>query len=490
MRRGCARQGAATILRTASSIAPQVPTVSSESLKNADRRRLVKTGLALGAAASLPLLPGCRAPKPEPVPGDKEWRNWSGSQTSRPKAWLNPRDEAELAAQMRAAGGIRVTGASHSFSALCATDDTLFSLDQLTGIVNHDPQTLQATVWAGTRLRDLGAPMWQIGQGFSNQGDVNPQSIGGACGTSTHGTGVSLGSFSSMVRGVRLVTAEGEIIDADAEHDAEVFQACATSLGALGIVSQFRLQNRSAYKLHEREYTEPLSQVLAHLDRYARDNRHFEFWPFIESDLAVVKILNETEAPDRPGPEEDLPVTAILDLFAQLADDVPGADGPLQRLLTRLHTPVDRVGRSYDIFPSQRDSRFNEMEYEIPAARGAECLQEIIATVRKSEVRTLFPLEYRYVAADECWLSPFYQRATCAISVHQHVSVDYRPLFDLVEPIFWKYEGRPHWGKLHSLDARRLALLYPRWEDFQKVRARLDPKGKMLNAHLRKVLVP
>ena len=151
---------------------------------------------------------------------------------------------------------------------------------------------------------------------------------------------------------------------------------------------------------------------------------------------------------------------------------------------------MDRVGRSYDIFPSQRDSRFNEMEYEIPAERGAECLQEIIATVRRSEVRTLFPLEYRYVAADECWLSPFYQRATCAISVHQHVSVDYRPLFDLVEPIFWKYEGRPHWGKLHSLDARRLALLYPRWEDFQKVRARLDPKGKMLNAHLRKVLVP
>lgn len=470
---------------------PQVPAVSTESLENAERRRLLKAGVAVGAAVTLPMLPGCGGQAPaDPVPGDAEWRNWSGSQVSHPKAWLNPRDEAELAAQMRAApGGIRVTGAGHSFSALCATDDTLFSLDQLRGLISHDPETLQATFWAGTRLRDAGEPLWNVGQGFSNQGDVNPQSIGGACGTSTHGTGVALGSFSAMVRGVRLVTAEGEIIDADAGRDAEVFHAATTSLGALGIVSQFRLQNRKAYKLHEREFTEPLSQVLANIERYARENRHFEFWPFLESDLAVVKILNETEAEDTPPVEEDLPVTAILNLFARLADRVPGADGPLQRTLTRLHTPVERVGRSYSIFPSQRDSRFNEMEYEIPAAKGPECLQEIIATVRKSELRTLFPLEYRYVAADDCWLSPFYGRDTCSISVHQHVSVDYRPLFDLVEPVFWKYEGRPHWGKLHSLDARRLAALYPRWDDYQKVRARLDPKGRMLNAHLKKVLL-
>lgn len=464
--------------------------MSHEPLENADRRRLLKAGLAVGAAASLPLLPGCGAPPVEPKAGDAAWRNWSGSQSSRPKAWLNPRDESELAAQMRGAvGNIRVTGASHSFSALCQTDHTLFSLDQLSGIISHDPETLQATVWAGTRLRDLGEPLWSIGQGLVNQGDVNPQSVGGACGTSTHGTGPTLGSFSSTVRGVRLVTAEGEIIDADAEHDAEVFHAATTSLGGLGVVSQFKLQNRKAYRLHEREFAEPLDQVMQKIEAYTRDNRHFEFWPFWESDLAIVKILNETDAADVPAPEENLPVTDILNLFARLSDKVPGADGPLQRLLTRLHTPVDRIGRSYEIFPSDRDSRFNEMEYEIPAAQGPECLLEVIAAVKKSGLRTFFPLEYRYVAADDCWLSPFYERAACAISVHQHVSVDYRPLFDLVEPIFWKYGGRPHWGKLHTLNAARLSGLYPRWDDFRRVRERLDPKGKMLNAHLKKILV-
>ncbi len=461
-----------------------------ESAPDHRRRRLLKAGLAVGAAASLPLLPGCGGTPAEPKPGDTAWHNWSGGQKSKPKAWLNPRDESELIAQMRAApASMRVTGASHSFSALCKTDDTLFSLDQLSGVVHHDPVTLQATLWAGTRLRDIGEPLWQLGQAFTNQGDVNPQSIGGACGTSTHGTGATLGSFSSMVRGVRLVTAEGEVIEANAEKDAEVFHAATTSLGALGIVTQFTLQNRAAYKLAEHEFMEDLDVVLGKLDAYVKDNRHFEFWCFFEAKGAIVKTLNETDAADTQPPSLELPVDHILDLTSKIADGIPGMDGPMQRFLTAMYSPVQRVGRAYAIFPSPRNSRFNEMEYELPAEKGPECLKEILETVRKSGVRTLFPLEYRYVAADDCWLSPMQGRATAAISVHQHHSVDYRPLFDLVEPIFWKYGGRPHWGKLHTLDAKRLAPLYPHWDDYQKVRARLDPKGRMLNEHLKMVLM-
>jgi hypothetical protein len=41
-----------------------------------------------------------------------------------------------------------------------------------------------------------------------------------------------------------------------------------------------------------------------------------------------------------------------------------------------------------------------------------------------------------------------------AISIHRTASEDYRPYFDLIEPIFWKYGGRPHWGKVHSLGVR------------------------------------
>lgn len=418
------------------------------------------------------------------------WQNWSGLQSARPAAWLTPADESELAHQLRAAtGSVRVTGASHSFSALCNTDDTLFSLDRLSGIISHDSATQQATVWAGTRLRDLGEPLWRIGQGLVNQGDVNPQSVAGACGTSTHGTGTGLGSFSAQVRGVRLVTPAGEIIDADAGHDSDVFRAAGTSLGALGILSRITLQNRERYLLHEREYVEDLASVLANIPRYAAENRHFEFWAFFESGSAIVKVLNETDREPTPPPRLQLPVSLVLELTSRIAHGIPGMAGAMQRLLTGLHSATDRVGRSYDIFPSERNARFNEMEYELPVEHGPECLREVIDTVRRARLRTLFPVEYRHVAADDVWLSPFQGRDTASISVHQHVSADHRPLFDLVEPIFRRYGGRPHWGKLHTLTARELAPLYPHWDDFQRVRERLDPQGRMLNDHLRRVLL-
>ncbi|MEX2016345.1 MAG: D-arabinono-1,4-lactone oxidase, partial [Candidatus Hydrogenedentales bacterium] len=53
------------------------------------------------------------------------------------------------------------------------------------------------------------------------------------------------------------------------------------------------------------------------------------------------------------------------------------------------------------------------------------------------------------------------------------------------EAIFRDHGGRPHWGKLHNLQARELARLYPRWEDFQTVRRRLDPRGLFFNEYLR-----
>lgn len=453
------------------------------SLKPLSRRQFLQAGLGAATAMLPPSLQSAST-------GLQRWSNWSGAQSSTPKAWLNPRDEAELVGQLRAAKGtIRVTGASHSFSPLCRTEDSLFSIDHLRGIVSHDSAKLQARVWAGTRLRDLGEPLLALGQGLVNQGDVDPQSVAGACGTSTHGTGITLGSFSSLVRGLRLVTPGGEIIEADGGNNTDVFQAGCTSLGVLGIVTQIQLQNRKAYKLREREYIEDLDEVLRRLPDYVRQHRHFEFWAFFEAQGAIVKLLDETDAPDTPPSSLNLPVDGVLDLSSRIAHGLPGMDGPMQKMLTALHTATDRVGRSHRIFPSPRNTRFNEMEYELPADKGVDCLREILETVRKAGLRTLFPIEYRLVAADEAWLSPFYARDSASLSIHQYHGVEYRPLFDLVEPIFWRYGGRPHWGKLHSLDARRLAPLYPRWDDFQRVRLRLDPKGRMLNEHLRRALV-
>jgi FAD/FMN-containing dehydrogenase len=127
------------------------------------------------------------------------------------------------------------------------------------------------------------------------------------------------------------------------------------------------------------------------------------------------------------------------------------------------------------------------MEYAVPRDVGAECVLEVLDTIARKEIDVVFPLEYRYVKGDDLWLSMDEGGDRAAISVHRTASEDYRPLFEAVEPIFWKYGGRPHWGKVHTLGHAELTELYPRFEDFRRLRAELDPDGRLLNDHLRKL---
>jgi FAD-linked oxidoreductase len=464
--------------------APALDAISRRAVLQAAGGAAVLAGLGFGAA-------GCQGDdgSPSRPRRDGSWSNWSGSATAHPKTWLLPANETDLANEVRRARGpVRVVGAGHSFSPLVATDDLLISLDALAGIVDHDAVTAQATIWAGTRLHDLGEPLWKRGQALVNQGDIDKQSLGGAIGTSTHGTGVTLGSFSSAVRGLRLLTADGEIVECGPDRDADVFHAARSAIGSLGVVTQVRMQNRAAYSLREVQSTRPLDEVLGDLDGLIAGHRHFEFWAFHAASDVLVKTLDETDAEPTAPPAIPLPIDTAVHLASELAHGVPALARSLQRLLTAVAPESERVDRSYRVYPSPRSVRFNEMEYEVPIQRGPDCLHEIRAAVERSGLTTFFPIEYRTVAGDDCWLSPFYGRASASISIHQYYKVDYRELFAVVEPIFWNHQGRPHWGKLHTLDAARLAPLYPQWDAFQAVRRRLDPQGKFLNPHVRHVL--
>jgi FAD/FMN-containing dehydrogenase len=92
------------------------------------------------------------------------------------------------------------------------------------------------------------------------------------------------------------------------------------------------------------------------------------------------------------------------------------------------------------------------------------------------------------VRGDNIYLSPATGRDSAYIAVHMYKRMAYRAYFDAMGAILRSYGGRPHWGKMHSLTARELRPLYPRWDDLQAVRHRLDPEGLFMNPYLRDLL--
>ena len=186
------------------------------------------------------------------------WQNWVGNQSFSPSSSAAPRDEEEVAALVKEAAergvGVRVAGAGHSFTPVVQTDGLLLDLSALSGVVHTDPVNRRATALAATRIRDFYEPLWDVGLALRNQGDIDTQQIAGAVATGTHGSGTRYTSLSGVVRGMRLVTATGEVRDIG-QDDLDLLHAAQVSVGMLGVVTQLELEVTDAYRL--REHVEP-----------------------------------------------------------------------------------------------------------------------------------------------------------------------------------------------------------------------------------------
>src|SRR5918993_2875610 len=190
------------------------------------------------------------------------WTNWAGNVRATPRTLVRPGSLAELRSSVVEAAqrgeSVRVAGAGHSFAPLCATNGTLLDLSRLAGVERVDPETGEATVWAGSRIADLGEPLLAHGRAFANQGDIDRQAIAGAVSTGTHGTGRKHGSFSAAVHAVELIRPDGELVTIDGA-EPERLRAASLSLGLLGVLTRVTLATVPAYKLREQTQVLPFA---------------------------------------------------------------------------------------------------------------------------------------------------------------------------------------------------------------------------------------
>lgn len=411
------------------------------------------------------------------------WSNWSGSVRGQPARIASPKTEAELAELVKSAAKVRVTGAGHSFMPLCETDGTLLQLSELEGAVQLNADKTRAWAPAGWSLKKLTAALWDEGVSLINQGDVNPQALAGAIATGTHGTGATLGSLSTAARAFRLMLADGSVVTCSDTERPDLYQANRLSLGLLGVATAIEIDVLPAYHLEENIVSELLDAVEEQWNALVGANRHVEFFVFPYNNYAILKRLNPapSEGPlKRLSDMDDRAFRMICDLCATF----PFLTRTLQPMIVGAGVKQRRVGPAYEIFPSERTVRFEEMEYEMPIESGWAALKEAIAYIKNKRLPVTFPFEFRITAGDDIWISPFNGGPRLSISMHQYAKMPWQGVFGEVEPIFRAHGGRPHWAKRHTLTARDVDALYPDAARFRTVREQHDPTGKFANAHL------
>lgn len=414
------------------------------------------------------------------------WTNWSGNQAAPAARFLRPESEEDLRTiVLQGQGPLRVVGAGHSFTPLANDAGGIISLDHMGGVVRADAQAGTAVIRAGGRLRDLSPALDAHGLAFRNLGDINVQSFAGAASTATHGTGETLKCLSAEIYSVRMITADGRIVEASESSNPDLLKAAQVSLGALGILLEATVRLCPAYKLRRRTWVEPIETILeAAPERWAR-HRSYEFFyiPFSGYGFNIAHDKTEGDETERTPSEDE----AALATLRRLRNLFKWSAALRRRMLVaglKRALTEDVVGLSWRLLASVRNTRFNEMEYHVPAEAGLEVFKEIAAYVEANRRDVFFPIEVRKTAGDDAWLSPFQGGARISLAVHAAAEDPYDWFFDGVEPICRAAGGRPHWGKLHSLGFDDLNDIYPDFSRFVSMRKDLDPEGRFMTPAL------
>ncbi|MGW0503067.1 D-arabinono-1,4-lactone oxidase [Micromonospora sp. NPDC003241] len=422
------------------------------------------------------------------------WSNWGGNQHSVATAVLRPTSAAEVAEQVRSATAaderIRPVGSGHSFTPVAVADGRRMDLSRLAVDVRVNTDRRQVTVPAGMTLRELNSLLATHHLALPNLGDVDAQTVAGAISTGTHGTGAGYGGLATFVEALTLVTGTGEILHCSPEQHPDVFDAARISLGALGVLVEVTLRCVDAFVLRAHERPEHLDTVLTGLPDLIGRHDHVEFFWFPYTTRVQLKTNDRTTADDRPLPrwrswlDDDFMANSVFAAACRLGRAAPALAPPISAVSARVLSERAYTGRSDTVFCTPRRVRFTEMEYALPRDALPEALDALRRIIDGLPFKVLFPIEVRFTAADDIWLSHSYGRESAYIAVHQYVGMPYEPYFRAFEQVATALTGRPHWGKLHWRGADSLADAYPRWSEFQQVRARLDPHRTFTTPYL------
>ncbi|MEZ5188136.1 MAG: D-arabinono-1,4-lactone oxidase [Microbacterium sp.] len=428
------------------------------------------------------------------------WQNWARTERVRPTTVEYPSTIEAVRRSVRSAAArgrpIKAVGTGHSFTGIAVAPGTLLEMTELSRLVSVDRDRQRARLLAGTRLHRIPALLAPYGLAMANLGDIDRQSISGAISTGTHGTGSRFGGIATQVVAATLVTAGGELLTVSEDENADLLPAVALGLGALGILVDVTIQCVPAFVLEAVERPEPLDSVVDDVVSRADAVDHFEFYWFPHTDTALTKTNTRLPAGSPTKP---------LSAASRLVDDVlvgnvvhqsvcsagraaPGLVPGINRLSAKVWGDRTFSDASHRVFATSRGVRFREMEYAVPLDRLASAFRGVQRVIDEHGWRIEFPIEVRTAAADELWLSTASGRPSGYLAVHRYWKTDHTEYFAAVEEVMLAHEGRPHWGKLHTLDASALRARYPRFDDFTALRDRLDPDRAFRNPYLDRVL--
>jgi FAD/FMN-containing dehydrogenase len=385
--------------------------------------------------------------------------------------------------------------------AMGMTDGVLLNLDLMNKVLQVDKEKKLVTVEAGIRLKDLNIILKQHGLALSNLGTIADQSISGAIITGTHGSSsvkngrVTHGSLSTFITSFEMIDGLGNIHIASKDKNPDLLNAGRISLGALGIITKLTIQCEDFFNIEKEEFLIPVPEALDNLEKYFKENDFVKFWYFPFAEKIRVTTYKKTN--------KDLSVKGIVDKITEIVETpiflnvlyLGGWIGSsmMHKLFAIMMAPKTfKIVESYNAFAMSVGDGVPQpyaQEYMLPIEKFIEFHQEFRSYLSNSPIQTNIWNEIRFIRKDdENWLSPFQvDSVSIDIGLHNQTPERWKQFHTGAENIFKKYGGRGHWAKTFTKSKQELEKDYPKFNDFKKMREKMDPHGIYFNKYLKDI---
>jgi FAD/FMN-containing dehydrogenase len=438
------------------------------------------------------------------IAGDVRLRNWARNATlGRHDSVTAPTTEAELRAFLAATDGrVRMMGSRMSpgrLLELTGQTGALLDLHHLRGLVSMTEDT--ATFAGATALQEVYDVLSGHGMMLpSSPGVIAEQTLAGALSTGTHGQGLHQSSIADAAVMIRMVLADGTVAEFDRDHPW--FSAVQLGLGSLGVITQvtLRIEPSPIYTCRKDAIS---ADTLEHdLQTWNRESPLVKAWWFPQE--GQVQVWAAREAADdeleryraagggllEHAVSNNVMNDTIARTLRQMREDtkIVEVDGKPFRTVSRFRDFADVTGDIYQVFCRGIATPQINVEIGIPLALAGGLIKKIKDWHAQTRPRMHYPVILRCTGPSDAWLSPSYGQETCYFGFVVYyaddgsLSAEGESFLRAVEKVLAAEGGRPHWGKYFDESLYDWPALYPRWEDFRRVREALDPRHRFANA--------
>jgi FAD/FMN-containing dehydrogenase len=425
-----------------------------------------------------------------------KWRDWDSTVSCDAQSIQYPTTIDEVAAIVSGAvrnnSSLRVFGAGHSWSPLVPCGDTLINLDRMPCTTNVGAGG-KTTLSAGMRLRDAGPLLQENKLCMQNLGAITPQSIAGAMGSGTHGSGMAFGILGTQASAIKIVDGRGDLREFNISDHPEEMSALRLSLGALGVIVEVTLDCVADHSVRlERQLMDFEDFLVQMRSLYEKSERMRAYWiPGMKK--VYVHTMNTVDAATQPGSvyswwEAHVVWQLLLGSVWWLGRTLP----PLIPLCNKLQyagfSTQPKIGRMFNAITTPIPAHHQESEVAVPIEHAADAVRAYDEFVHSKGYLVNMPTEIRFCKADDILLSPNYGRDTCYIggynAMYQKGS---RFMEDYCSMMAERFDARPHWGKIGAPNRAIAQKMFPGFSRFEKIRREFDPHGVFINDYLREV---